>query len=91
MKLYMFRAVPLSIIRSFSLYTHQWYMSYRFDESKFVSAKQAKEIYQYKNTKGKIVQNQRSNMVWQNMQRKTAKAQLYIHQLNGNAVSKPVW
>ena len=29
-KLYMFRTVPLSIIRSFSLYTHQWYMSYRF-------------------------------------------------------------
>ena len=30
MKLYMFRTVPLSIIRSFSLYTQQWYMSYRF-------------------------------------------------------------
>jgi hypothetical protein len=29
MKLYMFRTVPLSIIRSFSLYTQQWYMSYR--------------------------------------------------------------
>jgi hypothetical protein len=28
MKLYMFRTVPLSIIRSFSLYTQQWYMSY---------------------------------------------------------------
>ena len=27
MKLYMFRTVPLSIIRSFSLYTQQWYMS----------------------------------------------------------------
>jgi len=26
MKLYMFRTVPLSIIRSFSLYTHQWYI-----------------------------------------------------------------
>ena len=25
MKLYMFRTVPLSIIRSFSLYTQQWY------------------------------------------------------------------
>jgi len=32
-KLYMFRTVPLSIIRSFSLYTQQWYMSYRFSES----------------------------------------------------------
>jgi len=26
----MFRTVPLSIIRGFSLYTQQWYMSYRF-------------------------------------------------------------
>ena len=26
----MFRTVPLSIIRSFSLYPHQWYMPYRF-------------------------------------------------------------
>jgi len=26
----MFRRVSLSIIRSFSLYTQQWYMSYRF-------------------------------------------------------------
>jgi len=30
----MFRTVPLSIIRSFSLYTQQWYMSYRFAVSK---------------------------------------------------------
>ena len=29
----MFRAVPLSIIRSFSLYTEQWYMSYWFVDS----------------------------------------------------------
>ena len=32
-KLYMFRTVRLSIIRSFSLYTQQWYMSYRFADS----------------------------------------------------------
>ena len=32
-KLYMFRTVPLSTIRSFSLYTLQWYMSYRFADS----------------------------------------------------------
>ena len=32
-KLYMFRTVPLSIIRSFSLYTQQWYMSYRFADN----------------------------------------------------------
>jgi len=29
----MFRTVPLSIIRSFSLYTLHWYMSYRFADS----------------------------------------------------------
>jgi len=29
----MFRIVPLSIIRSFSLYTQQWYMSYRCVDS----------------------------------------------------------
>jgi len=29
-KLYIFRTVPLYIIRSFSLYSQQWYMSYRF-------------------------------------------------------------
>jgi hypothetical protein len=33
MKLYMFQTVPLSIIRSFSLHTQQWYMSYRFADS----------------------------------------------------------
>jgi hypothetical protein len=33
MKLYMLQTVPLSIIRSFSLYTQQWYMSYSFADS----------------------------------------------------------
>jgi hypothetical protein len=33
MKLYMFRTVPLSVIESYSLYTHQWYMSYKFVDS----------------------------------------------------------
>ena len=32
-KICMFRTVPLSIIRSFSLYTQQWYKSYRFPDS----------------------------------------------------------
>ena len=32
-KLYMFRTVPLSTIRSFSLYTQQWHMSYMFADS----------------------------------------------------------
>jgi len=33
MKLYMFRTIPLSTISSFSLYTQQWYTSYRFSDS----------------------------------------------------------
>jgi hypothetical protein len=33
MKLYMFRTIPLSIIRGFSLHTQQWYTSYRFVDS----------------------------------------------------------
>jgi len=33
MKIYMLRTVPFSIIRSFSLYTQKWYMSYRFADS----------------------------------------------------------
>jgi hypothetical protein len=33
MKLYMFRTAPLSIIRSYSLYTQQWCMSYSFVDS----------------------------------------------------------
>jgi len=32
-KLNIFRVVPLSIIRSFLLYTQQWYMSYKFADS----------------------------------------------------------
>jgi len=30
----MFLTVPLSIIRIFSLYTQQWYMSYRFADGR---------------------------------------------------------
>jgi hypothetical protein len=33
MKLYVFRTVPLSIVRSYSLYIQQWYISYRFVDS----------------------------------------------------------
>jgi len=32
-KLYMFRAVPVPIIRSFPLYIRHWYMSCTFDDS----------------------------------------------------------
>jgi len=35
----MFQTVPLSIIRSFSLYTQQWYMSYRFADSSWAVGK----------------------------------------------------
>ena len=34
----MFRTVSLSIIRSFSLYTQQWYMSYRFTDCSLASS-----------------------------------------------------
>ena len=33
MKLYMFRTVPLYVIRSLLLYTQQWYMAYKFADS----------------------------------------------------------
>jgi len=33
MKLYMFRAVPLPIIRSLFTYARHWYTSYRFEDS----------------------------------------------------------
>ena len=45
MKLYVFRTVPLSIIRSFSLYTQQWYMSYRFVDSLRASCQQTCMTY----------------------------------------------
>jgi len=38
MKLYMFRTVPLSVIRSFSLYTQQCCMAYRFADRCNLSA-----------------------------------------------------
>ena len=44
-KLYMFRRIPLSIIRSFSLYTQQWYMSYRFADSLLASCQQTCMTY----------------------------------------------
>ena len=40
----MFRTVPLYIISSFSLYTQQWYMSYRFADSLQLNAP-ISEIY----------------------------------------------
>jgi len=40
MKLYMFQTVPLPIIRSFSLYTQQWYMAYRLADNLRASCQQ---------------------------------------------------
>ena len=45
MKLYMFRTVPLSIIRSFSLYAQQWYMSYMFADNLQTSCQQTCMTY----------------------------------------------
>ena len=44
-KRYMFRTVPLSIMRSFSLYTQQWYMSYTFVDSLRASCRQTCMTY----------------------------------------------
>ena len=41
----MFLTVPLSIVRSFSLYTQQWYMSYRFADSLRSSCQQTCMTY----------------------------------------------
>ena len=49
-KLYMFRTVPLSIIRSFSLYTRQWYMSCRLADIRSQAVSSAsRSWFQYKN------------------------------------------
>jgi len=45
MKLYMFRTITLSIIRTFSLYTQQWYMSYRFTNSLRAGSANLSNIY----------------------------------------------
>jgi len=41
----MFRTVPLSIIRSFSLYTQQWYKSCMFADSLLASCQQTCMTY----------------------------------------------
>jgi hypothetical protein len=46
-KIYMFRTVSLSIIRSFSLYTQQWCMSYSFADSLRAEANAPAHIYYY--------------------------------------------
>ena len=46
-KLYMFWTVPLSIIRSFSLYTQQWYMSYKYKYAMIYQSNKTKLHYVY--------------------------------------------
>ena len=45
---------------------------------KFIDAKQANEIYQYKKSKENCI-NKRSSLVQQNMQTKTINSQIYLH------------
>ena len=52
--MFRFRTVPLSIIMSFSLYTQQWYMSYRSADSLQLKPKHV-EFYS-KNKFQKLVQ-----------------------------------
>jgi hypothetical protein len=40
----MFQTAPLSIIRSFSLYTQQWFMSYRFADSLQAGSDPARKV-----------------------------------------------
>ena len=49
-KLYMFRTVPLSIIRSSLLYTQQWYMSYRSADSLLASCHRQQTCMTYEYT-----------------------------------------
>ena len=44
----MFRTVPLSTIRSFSLYTQQWFTSYRFADSLRAVSKPVCRMYSEK-------------------------------------------
>jgi len=42
----MFRTIPLPIIRSFSLYTQRWYMSYRFADSLRAESGRTRVLFQ---------------------------------------------
>jgi len=46
---------------------------------KFIDAKQANEIYQYKNIKRKLYKTGASSLVQQNMQTKAINSQIYLH------------
>jgi hypothetical protein len=74
MKLYMFWTVPVSIIRSlFTVHSGMVYIILKFHKFvtmhghtnvKFISAKQAKETYQYRNTKEKLYKTNAA--IWYN-------------------------
>jgi hypothetical protein len=50
MKFYMFRTVSLYIIRSFLLYTQQWYMSYSFADIYYCCVLSEKLLMIYRGT-----------------------------------------
>jgi len=58
----MFWTVPLSIIRSFSLYTQRWYMSYRFADSLRAGSGRL-----YRNTRWNRILKQRHQSSWLNV------------------------
>ena len=70
----MFRTDFLSIIRGLITVFTAIYIFV-----KFVKAQQAKQTYEFKNTEKKIAQNQRRNIVQQNVQKITANYLTYIN------------
>jgi len=64
MKLYMFRTVPLSIVRSFSLYTQQWFMSYRYTCPKHVEFHSKNKIEKLVHLVGFIIRNYYLGFKW---------------------------
>ena len=77
-KFYMFRTVPLSTVRSFSLYTQQWYMSYRFADSLLSICQQTSMTYTV------AVCTVKNFWWWTEELSETCRA-------CSQAVSKPVW
>ena len=83
-KLYMFRTVPLSNIRSFPLYTQQWYKSHRFAD--YLSAGSGRSSFLIL-----LASCQQTCMTYTIAIRKLS-ANLYdIYHCYSQAASKPVW
>jgi len=53
----MFRTIPSFIIRSISLYTQQWYMSYRFADSLRAASKLSAKLYDIHNADSLVSAN----------------------------------